>query len=138
MERTLNVYRIKYASGILANRGGNQEQIIYSNEELKTNQFVVIEHSGYGIFIGQIIEDVSNTDYEDYSDKEIRETLDYKYVQNIDLSSYFNEIEKQKRKEELKRKMQERFKVIDEEKKYEYYAALDGEMKSMYDEYKNL
>ena len=34
--------------------------------------------------------------------------------------------------------MKERFKVIDEEKKYQYYAQLDDEMKEMYEEYKQL
>lgn len=134
----MKVYRIRYASGILTNRGGNQEQIIYSTKELEKNQFIVIEHIGYGIFIGQVLEDISNTDYEDYSDEDILESIEYKYVQDIDLSNYFEDIEKQKRKQELKEKMQERFKVIDEEKKYEYYAGLDSEMKAMYDEYKNL
>ena len=43
-----------------------------------------------------------------------------------------------KRKEELKQQMQDRFKIIDEEKKYQYYAELDSELKAMYDEYKNL
>lgn len=137
MKRKLKVYEIAYASGMF--RCNNRQTTnIYSTKKLKDGDFIVVEHIDCGVFIGQVLEDVSKTDYEDYTDDEIKTVIEYRYVQNIDLSDYTKEIENKKRKEELKQKMQERFKVIDEEKKYQYYAQLDDEMKAMYEEYKQL
>lgn len=137
MKRKLKVYEIAYASGMF--RCNNRQTTnIYSTKKLKDGDFIVVEHIDCGVFIGQVLEDVSKTDYEDYTDDEIKTVIEYRYIQNIDLSDYNKEIENKKRKEELKQKMQERFKVIDEEKKYQYYAQLDDEMKAMYEEYKQL
>lgn len=137
MKRKLKVYKIAYASGMFR---CNNRQIsnIYSTKKLKDGDFIVVEHIDCGVFIGQVLEDVSKTYYEDYTDDEIKTVIEYRYVQDIDLSNFIAEKEKEKRKEELKQKMQERFKVIDEEKKYQYYAQLDDEMKAMYEEYKQL
>lgn len=137
MKRKLKVYKIAYASGMFR-CNNRQTSNIYSTKKLKDGDFIVVEHIDYGVFIGQVLEDVSKTDYEDYTDDEIKTVIEYRYVQDIDLSDYTKEIENKKRKEELKQKMQERFKVIDEEKKYQYYAQLDDEMKAMYEEYKQL
>ena len=137
MKRKLKVYEIAYASSMFR---CNNRQIttIYSTKKLKDGDFIVVEHIDCGVFIGQVLEDVSKTNYEDYTDDEIKTVIEYRYVQDIDLSNFIAEKEKEKRKEELKQKMQERFKVIDEEKKYQYYAKLDDEMKAMYEEYKQL
>lgn len=137
MKRKLKVYEIAYASGMFR-CNNRQTSNIYSTKKLKDGDFIVVEHIDCGVFIGQVLEDVSKTDYEDYTDDKIKTVIEYRYVQDIDLSNFIAEKEKEKRKEELKQKMQERFKVIDEEKKYQYYAQLDDEMKAMYEEYKQL
>lgn len=133
-DKNLKAYLVSYASGMF---NGNQykrreDTVVYSTKELVQDQFVVVEHVECGIFIAKVLEDV--TARYTRSTKEIA----YKYVQDIDLSDYLQGIENAKKKEELKIKMQERFKVIDEEKKYQYYAELDEDLKAIYEEYKQL
>ena len=130
--KNLKVYLVEYASGMF--RCNNRQNTdVCSNKELKEGEFIVVEHKDCGIFIGKVISDES----EDFLESEIND-IEYNYVKHIDLKDYFENINKQKRKEELKQQMQDRFKIIDEEKKYQYYAELDSELKAMYDEYKNL
>lgn len=137
MERKLRVYVVRYASGLFRNNN-RQEQNIYSEKELKKDDFIVVEHVDCGVFIGQVLEDISDTDYEDYTDDEIKRETEYRYVQHIDLSNYIAGIENAKRKEELKKQMDKKFAEIDKEKKYQYYAELDFDFRAMYEEYKNL
>lgn len=137
MERKLNVYLIKYASGLFRNNN-RQEQFIYSDKKLNKEDFIVVEHIDCGVFIGQVLEDASDNDFEDYTDDEIRNELEYRYVQDIDLTNYMNGIERAKRKEKLKSEMEKKFAEIDKEKKYQYYADLDYEFRAIYEEYKNL
>lgn len=124
-------YNIEYASGMFAERS-NQQKIIYSDIALPLNEFVVVEHTGYGVFIGKVIEVYTPTS------KTERNLIDYRYVQHIDLSAYLQSIENAKRKEELKEQMEKRFAEIDKEKKYQYYADLDPDFKAMFEEYKKL
>lgn len=130
--KNLKVYLVEYASGMFrCNNRPNTD--VCSNKELKEGELIVVEHKDCGIFIGKVISDES----ENFLESEIND-IEYSYVKHIDLKDYFENINKQKRKEELKQQMQDRFKIIDEEKKYQYYAELDSELKAMYDEYKNL
>ena len=87
------------------------------------------------MFIGKVSEDITH-EYE--CDDEILEDIDYRYIQHIDLSDYFEEITRKEKKKVLETKMKDAFKVIDEKKKYEYYATLDEDFKKLYDEYKQL
>ena len=137
MSKKLKVYTIRYASGIFRNNN-RQEVNIYSEIELKKDEFIVVEHIDCGLFIGQVLMDVSEIDYEDYTDDEIKEEIEYRYIQPINLVGYFSEIDKKKRKEELKQKMEEKFKEIDKEQKYAYYSELNDEFKELYSEYKSL
>jgi hypothetical protein len=124
-------YTIEYASGMFAERR-NQQTIIYSDIALPLDDFVVVEHTGYGVFIGKTINEVTPT-------LELNtEGIEYRFVQGIDLTGYLKEIENAKRKEELKEQMEKRFAEIDKEKKYQYYAELDPDFKAMYEEFKNL
>lgn len=134
MKRKLKVYSIEYASSMFR---CNTPQItrIYSDKKLKEGQNIVVEHINYGIFIGTIIEDQTK---EWENDEEVKNWIDYRYVQDIDLSNYLAKIEREKKKEELKKAMEERFKTIDKEQKFAYYATLDEDFKQLYDEYKNL
>ena len=137
MEKKLKMYTIRYASGLLRTDNYRQEQNIYSSKELQEGDFVVVEHIGCGVFIGIVVDDVNDA-YENWTDKEIMEDIQYRYLQPIDLSSYMDGIERAKRKKELKAQMTERFKQIDEEQKFKYYAGVDDELKVMYDEYMEL
>ena len=137
MEKKLKVYTIRYASGLLRNDSYKQEQNIYSSEEMEIGDFIVVEHIGCGVFIGRVIDD-NNDSYETWTDKEIMEEIHYRYLQHINLSKYIENIEREQRKKELKAQMTERFKQIDEEQKFKYYAGLDDELKVMYDEYVGL
>ena len=42
------------------------------------------------------------------------------------VSAYIDAVDKEKRKEELIAQMEEKFKKIDKERKFEYYATLEG------------
>ena len=134
---TLKLYKIEYANGVLMKSRKSSTQYVYSDKELKNGDFIVVEHKGYGLFLGKIIEDVTN-DLCLESDEEVITEFEYRYVQHIDLTDYFAAIEKAKRKAELKTKMINQFRKIDEEKKYQYYAELDEEFKKIYEEYKNI
>lgn len=134
---TLKNYRIEYASGMLLKNVKRQTQLIYADKELKENDFIVVEHRDCGLFLGRVVEDVTS-ECELESDEEIIDVMDYKYISKVDLTDYFTAIEKAKRKAELKTKMINQFRKIDEEKKYQYYAAIDEEFKKIYEEYKNI
>lgn len=114
-----------------------QQTIIYSDTPLLIDSFIVVEHTGCGVFICKVIEDVTTSIGTNKIMCDIKQ-LDYRFVQSIDLSGYLKEVENAKRKEELKVQMEKRFAEIDKEKKYQYYADLDPEFKAMYDEFKNL
>lgn len=134
--KNLKIYRVQYASGIWCKTiGNNNKQIIYSDKELKENDFIVVEHINCGLFLGKVIEE-DNELFE--SDEEIRSEIEYRYIQKIDLTNYFEAIEKSKRKEELKLKMISKFREIDEEKKYQYYAEIDENFRKIYEEYKSI
>lgn len=135
----LKFYQIVYASGILNSNGYNREKVIFSTQGLEIGDFVVVESKGNGVFIGKIIEDVTDFVKEDKGDiEDPYDVTQYRYVQKIDLSNWINEIDKKKRKEKLEQEMKDKFKKIDEKKKYEYYASIDDEFKKIYDEYKEL
>lgn len=131
----LKVYVVTYGSNVLGKRE-DREISIYSSKKLKENEFIVVEHIDYGVFIGKVVEELEDNWYED--DEDIKKKISYRFVKKIDLSDWLKEKENEKRKAELKQQMQERFAIIDEERKYQYYANLDEEMKKLYDEYKNL
>lgn len=131
----LKVYVVTYGSNVLGKRE-DREISIYSDKKLKENEFIVVEHIDYGVFIGKVVEELEDNWYED--DEDIKKKISYRFVKKIDLSDWLKEKENEKRKAELKQQMQERFAIIDEERKYQYYANLDEEMKKLYDEYKNL
>lgn len=125
-------YKIIYACGLFEDRAKQNTRFIGSSVELKKDDFVLIENANKGIFIGKVFEEVCK--------KEIfpNDVDNYNYVQHIDLSDYLKKVENAKRKEELKKQMEERFAVIDKEKKYQYYAELDADFKAMFEEYKKL
>lgn len=135
--RTLKIYEIEYASGMF-NKKAQQTQYVYSDKTLDVGDFIVVEHIDFGVFIGRVVEEEICEFVDNRTDEDILEEIKYRYVQHIDLSNYMNKVNKEKRKQELKLKMKERFAIIDEEKKYQYYADLDEDLKKMYDEYKNL
>lgn len=135
----LKFYRIIYASDILNQSSYRQEKVIFSMEELKLDEFIVIESKGDGVFLGKVVEDVTEFIKEDRGlVEDPYDITQYRYVQKIDLSNWIDEIEKKKKKEKLEQEMKEQFKRIDENKKYEYYASIDEDFKKLYDEYKEL
>lgn len=124
------VYEIEYASGILRSNG-RQNQLILSNKKLKEEQFIVVEHINCGVFIGRVLKDRTDEDYN-------LNIIDYKYLQNIDLSKWIDNIERQERLKELTMEMEEKFAEIDKRKKFEYYAQIDEDFKKLYTEYAKL
>lgn len=97
--------------------------------ELTVGDCVVVEKKGRGIFLGRIVDidaDDCNTDYA------------YVGTAGKAVVSYVNALEKEKRKEELRAEMEAKFKEIDKERKFEYYATLDESFGELYKEYKGL
>lgn len=138
MEKKIKVYDVEYVSRMCLDKI-KQTTTIYSESVLKEGDFIIVEHINYGLFIGRVVasEDVQEA-YDFWEDADIKEDIDYRFIQHIDLSNYLKQIEKEKRKKELEQKMKEEFKRIDEQKKFEYYATLDSDFKKIYDEYKEL
>ena len=97
--------------------------------ELKVGDCVVIEKVGRGIFLGRI------TDVYDCGCN-----TDYTYIGKAGetVTAYIDALEKEKRKEELRAQMEAKFKEIDKERKFEYYATLDESFGELYKEYKEL
>lgn len=139
MEKKLKIYEVEYSSGLFRKQG-RSNQTIYSDKELKIGDFIIVEHVDCGIFIAQVVEDDTDNYYycTEADNNDVRDAIDYKYIQHVDLTNYLSKIEKEKRKEELKEKMKEEFKKIDEKKKYEYYASMDDDFKKLYEEFKQL
>ena len=133
-EKELRVYEVEYASGMFR-INNRQTTEIYSDIELKEGEFIVVEHINCGVFICKVIGETTD-EYE--CDKEIRDCISYRYIQPIELSGYLTKIEREEKKKVLETKMKDAFKIIDEKKKYEYYATLDEDFKKLYDEYKML
>ena len=120
-----NYYAFEYLSeGLLKNPRMGEARTYDTYESGDT---VVIEKEGRGIFLGRIIGMALSEDVEGYN-----------IVQKVDVSAYFDAIEREKKREELMGLMEEKFREIDKIKKYEYYATLDKEFGRLYEEFKNL
>lgn len=126
MER-YNFYEVEYLSMCLV-KGTVKTTIVKSEKELSIGDTIVVEKENKGVFLGRVFKEM----------EEYKERVEYRYVQDIDLKEYFAGIEREKRKEELKKEMEKKFAEIDKIKKYEYYANLDDSFKAIYDEYKML
>lgn len=122
-----NFYEIEYLSVCLV-KGIAKTVVIKSNKSLSVGDTIVVEKENNGVFLGRVFKEIEDN----------KERVEYRYVQDIDLKEYFAGIEREKRKEELKKEMEKKFAEIDKIKKYEYYANLDDSFKAIYDEYKML
>lgn len=124
------LYEIVYASGLL--RCTSRQNIyIVSHKKLKEEQFIVVEHINCGVFIGKVVADRSDEEYN-------LDCVEYRYIKNIDLSDWVAEIKRKERLEELSLEMEEKFAEIDKRKKFEYYAQIDDDFKELYLEYTQL
>ncbi len=126
-------YEFSYLSEIFMDckKGDSfRTNILFSAEPLKCLDTVVIHKKGRGLFLGRIEKDLFAV--------KANEECEYEFVQHIDLSDFFFYIDRKKQKEELKEAMEKKLKQLDKEKKYEYYAVLDEDFKSLYDKYKSL
>ena len=120
-----NYYCFEYLSeGLLKNPriGEAKAEKVYEQGET-----VVIEKEGRGIFLGRIIGKALTQDVEGYN-----------IVMDVDVSAYFEAIEREKRRAEIANELEERIANLDKMKKYEYYATLDKEFGELYEEFKNL
>lgn len=125
----MKTYEFEYLSEArLSNRRTNY---IASAIELKNGDAIVIEKEKRGIFLGRVIKHIDCAD---------GCNTDYKYIGNAGetVAAYLDAIEKEKRKEELGKQMEAKFKEIDRERKFEYYATLDESFGELYKEYKGL
>ena len=131
------VYEVEYASGILRNNG-RQNQLVLSEIQLNDGDFIVVEHIDCGIFIGRVKGTTLGTSDNELLERFDIENCEYKYIQNVDVSKWWKEIEKKERIKELKEEMESRFAEIDKQKKFEYYAQIDDGFRELYLEYEDL
>lgn len=122
-----HTYEFEYLSEArLSNRRTNE---FTSTIDLKVGDCVIVEKKGRGIFLGRITEAYDcdcNTDYA------------YVGKAGEGVTAYIDALEKEKRREELMAQMEAKFKEIDKERKFEYYATLDEDFKALYEAYKGL
>jgi hypothetical protein len=132
------VYEIEYASGLLRTNG-RENKLIVSNKKLNDGDFIVVEHINCGIFIGRVKGTTLGKTDSDLLQKNFNvEDLEYRYLQDIDVSNWWSNIERKRRIEELKNEMESKFAEIDKQKKFEYYAQIDDDFRDLYSEYKDL
>ena len=132
------VYEIEYASGLLRT-SGRENQLIVSNKELNDGDFIVVEHINCGIFIGRVKgTTLGKTDSDLLQRSFDVENLEYRYIQDIDVSNWWTDIERKRRRKELRNEMESKFAEIDKKKKFEYYAQIDDDFRELYLEYVDL
>ena len=120
-----NYYAFEYLSEALLKSPRMGEAKTY--EEYEIGDTVVIEKEGRGIFLGRVIGKALSKDVEGYN-----------IVMKVDVAAYFEAIEKEKKRKEIGRLLEEQLAKIDKIKKYEYYATLDKEFGRLYEEFKNI
>lgn len=101
-----------------------------SDKELSVDSCVVIEKEGRGIFLGRIIRVTDEYFYD----------TDYKYIGDAGkaVAAYIDALEKEKRRAEIAKLLEEQIAHLDKERKFEYYATLDESFGELYKEYKEL
>lgn len=133
------VYEIEYASDLLRGTCGRGNRFIVSNKELNDGDFIVVEHIDCGIFIGRVVGiTLGETDSDLLQENFDAEIFEYRYIQDIDVSNWWADIERKRRMEELKDEMESKFAEIDKKKKFEYYAQIDDDFRELYLEYEDL
>ena len=133
------VYEIEYASDLLRGTCGRGNRFIVSNKELNDGDFIVVEHIDCGIFIGRVVGiTLGETDSDLLQENFDAEIFEYRYIQDIDVSNWWADIERKRRMEELKNEMESKFAEIDKKKKFEYYAQIDDDFRELYLEYEDL
>lgn len=128
------VYAVEYMSTILSDKINRRAVIISAHKELNVGDTIVVEKKNQGLFLGKVISEDECNDLVDVC----KNSDNYKYVQHIDLSAWYDAIDRAKKKKALEAEMEKKFKEIDKYKKYEYYASLDADFGELYSQYKNL
>lgn len=128
------VYAVEYMSTILSDKINRRAVIISAHKELNIGDTIVVEKKNQGLFLGKVISEDECNDLVDVC----KNSDNYKYIQHIDLSAWYDAIDRAKKKKALEAEMEKKFKEIDKYKKYEYYASLDADFGELYSQYKNL
>ena len=127
-EQEYRTYEFEYLSEVKL-RDRRSTNCFMSAIDLKVGDCVVIERENRGIFLGRVIgvyDCECNTDY----------ILVGKSGEVV--SAYIDAVDKEKRKKELMAQMEAKFKEIDKERKFEYYATLNDSFRELYNEYREL
>ncbi len=115
-EQEYRTYEFEYLSEVkLRNR--RSTNCFMSAIDLKVGDCVVIERENRGIFLGRIIgayDCECNTDY----------ILVGKSGEVV--SAYIDAVDKEKRRTEIANELEKRIANLDKERKFEYYATLEG------------
>ena len=122
-------YVIRYMSTCL-DKNYYKETIIKSEKDLEMGAHIIVEKIGQGIFLGEVLREMD----EDIIPKNVF----YRYVQDVDLSNYFEEKAKEQKRKELEEKMEQEYARIDKMSKWEFYASKDATFNKLLEEYKNI
>lgn len=124
----MKTYEFEYLSEVKL-KGDCRTNCFMSAIDLKVGDCVVIERENRGIFLGRIT-----------GAYDCECNTDYIFVGKSGevVSAYIDAVDKEKRKEELIAQMEAKFKKIDKERKFEYYATLDDGFRELYKEYREL
>ena len=134
-EQEYRTYEFEYLSEVkLSNR---RASCFMSAIDLKVGDCVIIEKENKGrasmlrkqpcVFLGRII-GVYDCEGWHAAQAAMQCNTDYILVGKSGevVSAYIDAVDKEKRKEELIAEMEAKFKKIDKERKFEYYATLEG------------
>lgn len=138
-KEVLKVYKFKYASTMYGDRFDEKYGTVFSDKTLKEKDTIIIEKVNVGVFIGEIVEDIT-----EYSPMKIRtkeeliNDIGYVCLKKVDISEFVERQNNRIRKKELQKLMERKFEELDKEMKYKFYAENNDEMKELYDEYINL
>lgn len=123
-----NYYEIQYLSTVDTDYFDEKVTTISSKVKLAEGADIIVHKDNQGLFLGRVI---------DLIDKGSAE-LQYQFVDYVDLTNFYKEQERIKRRAELEKQMAQEFKKIDKERKYEYYSTLDEHFNNLYREYQAL
>lgn len=134
-------YSVEYGSSALMPKEKRIEYTIYSNKKLNIGDTIIIKSKG-GFILCRVIDDISDVMKERYgnlSEEQILNKAEHReFIEKVDLKHLYEEPDKMERKEELRKEMESKFKELDKELKFKYYAEQDDDFKKLFEEYSKL
>lgn len=123
-----NYYEIQYLSTLETGYFNEKTATISSKIKLSEGADIIVHKDNQGLFLARV------GDLLDKGEKK----LQYQFVDYVDVTEFYKEQERIKKRAELEKQMEQEFKKIDKMRKYEYYSTLDEHFNNLYREYQAL